>query len=331
MKVKLSKFVPRVITGKTGVCYFAITHNCNAKCVTCSIHKIKNKPFLELSDIKKAIDKLDQIGITYLQLTGGEPLLHPKIVDIVKYGNSKGIIVQVVSNGSLLNRTIIERLAKANLSGIAISIDHFDQELFNKMRGIPNLFSRIEQGIKILKEYNIDHQASVTITRKNFQHLDKLCEMLTKLDFEAISFCYPITSTESSFQIGSDSNTIRFSREEKLFIFNKIIELKKKFKIFNSIYSLKNIIKFLNNERVDYNCVSGYKIFYLDWNLTLFRCHTRDENFGNILELEDFKFKRRECNKCMIECCRDPSIYFHGFRSIMPITELLLFNVKKSI
>lgn len=220
MKINYQEILLKILRKKTAICYFAITHNCNARCKSCSMWRIKPEKFLDISKIKKAIDKLDKIGVIYIQITGGEPLLYPKIDQVIKYIKSKGIITHVVTNGSLLNQENIKKISEAGIDGVAISVDHFDKKTLNEVRGIDNLSKKIENGIKLLKKFNIDFQASVTITKKNYKDLDKLCMVLNQMGFEMISFCYPITSTNSSFKIGSDDTSIRFDKKEKIYILN---------------------------------------------------------------------------------------------------------------
>jgi len=71
---------------------------------------------------RTVIDRLG--GISEVTLTGwGEPLLHPKIVEMVKYAKEKGKWVSLTSNGSLLTENLAKQLTQAGLDSISISID----------------------------------------------------------------------------------------------------------------------------------------------------------------------------------------------------------------
>ena len=66
------------------VCEFALTNCCTCKCSFCGIWSQKKKVVIDKEKAFMAIDKLAGWGVSHFTLTGGEPLLHPNIVDIVR-------------------------------------------------------------------------------------------------------------------------------------------------------------------------------------------------------------------------------------------------------
>lgn len=85
--------------------YFAILYKCNQSCLGCPCGKDTFKgQYLSLEDIKKKVEiyleKNDKISVT---LSGGEPLLHEEIFDILKYLTEKSIYVTILTNGEMLS------------------------------------------------------------------------------------------------------------------------------------------------------------------------------------------------------------------------------------
>ena len=103
---------------------FFISNKCNHSCIGChskSLHKSK----VEFLDIKKGCEVLDEakeFGIKGIEISGGgEPLLHPDIVEFVEYANSKGLKSGLLTNGTVFNKDNIESLVK-NLLFIRIAL-----------------------------------------------------------------------------------------------------------------------------------------------------------------------------------------------------------------
>jgi radical SAM protein with 4Fe4S-binding SPASM domain len=113
------------------------TNNCNLRCVMCGRNWMKEKlGYMDWELFKKIIDegakyKLPSIKLNYR----GEPLLHPKVVEMVRYAKGKGILeVQFNTNGFLLDEKMAEKLIDAGLDRIIFSFDAARRDTYNKIR-----------------------------------------------------------------------------------------------------------------------------------------------------------------------------------------------------
>ena len=79
------------------LCNYYITTKCNARCAFCDIYK-KKGIHANLNDIKSNLHDLKKLGIRFIDFTGGEPLLHPYIHDILKCAKKMGFITTVTTN-----------------------------------------------------------------------------------------------------------------------------------------------------------------------------------------------------------------------------------------
>lgn len=59
-------------------------------------------------------------------------------------------------------------------------------------------------------------------------------------------------------------------------------------------------------------CVGGYKYFYLDWNLDIWRCEAWKEPLGSVFDLDRIPDRREQCNACMMACYRNASMMMHA-------------------
>jgi MoaA/NifB/PqqE/SkfB family radical SAM enzyme len=96
---------------------------CNLSCTYCSEYDDISDP-VPLEEMYRRIDKLAALGTTLIVISGGEPLLHPQMDDIIRRVKSHGMIAGMITNGYLLVPERIERLNRAGLDHLQISIDN---------------------------------------------------------------------------------------------------------------------------------------------------------------------------------------------------------------
>ena len=102
--------------------HLALTHRCNLLCTFCHIpeERIQEQ---NTEGMKRIIDRLDQMGIAYLSISGGgEPLLRREFAEILNHAADKGLFVKTTSNGTMPRAKYAELLA-SRVSEIAISLD----------------------------------------------------------------------------------------------------------------------------------------------------------------------------------------------------------------
>ena len=96
---------------------------CNLACKYCNEFDDFSKP-IPLETMKRRIDDLARLGTTIVTLSGGEPLLHPELDEIIAHMRKYSIIAGMITNGYLLTTDRIKRLNRAGLDHLQISIDN---------------------------------------------------------------------------------------------------------------------------------------------------------------------------------------------------------------
>jgi len=99
------------------------TRRCNLSCSYCNEFDRSSDP-VPLEDLRQRIDKLAELGTAIITLSGGEPLLHPHVDEIVHHIRRRGAIATLITNGYLLTSATIEKLNAAGLDSMQISIDN---------------------------------------------------------------------------------------------------------------------------------------------------------------------------------------------------------------
>src|SRR6516225_12296298 len=141
--------------GGPGLCHFAITSACNARCDFCSFARDRlpamSRHSVTLDEAKLAADILNRNGVRFLHFTGGEPLVHRDFTAMVAHAAQIGMVPTLVTNGALLTPKRIDLLADAGLATVYISIDAASRTMHDANRGLPGLSGRIRRANAALK------------------------------------------------------------------------------------------------------------------------------------------------------------------------------------
>jgi MoaA/NifB/PqqE/SkfB family radical SAM enzyme len=104
---------------------------CNLSCAYCNEYDKVSKP-VDLQEMYRRIDHLGRLGTAMIGISGGEPLTHPELDDIIRRMRGTGAIAGMITNGYLLNVERIERLNRAGLDHMQISIDNVEPDEISK-------------------------------------------------------------------------------------------------------------------------------------------------------------------------------------------------------
>ncbi|MGA9627350.1 MAG: radical SAM protein, partial [Bryobacteraceae bacterium] len=96
---------------------------CNLACAYCNEYDDHSKP-VALEVMCQRLDRLADLGTTIVTISGGEPLLHPDLDAILARIRRHGMIAGLITNGYLLTAERIQRLNRAGLEHLQISIDN---------------------------------------------------------------------------------------------------------------------------------------------------------------------------------------------------------------
>lgn len=100
---------------------------CNLSCSYCNEYDGSSAP-IETAEMLRRIDKLAELGTTIVTASGGEPLLHPDLEEIIRRIRSHGMIATAITNGYPLNPQRIRSLNRAGLDYLQLSIDNLEPD-----------------------------------------------------------------------------------------------------------------------------------------------------------------------------------------------------------
>ncbi|MFC2140513.1 radical SAM protein [Candidatus Auribacterota bacterium] len=135
---------------------------CNLKCIACWCHSsdvaelglspLEKKELLSLEKIQQLIETLAPLGLREVQISGGgEPFLHPHILEILKIIKQNGIRVNIITNFTLMTEAIVKRLVELKVDYITASIWAGTKETYAKLHPDtdPNIFFHIKEMLKL--------------------------------------------------------------------------------------------------------------------------------------------------------------------------------------
>jgi len=96
---------------------------CNLACEYCNEYDDFSKP-VPTDEMFRRVDKLAELGTSVITISGGEPLLHPELDEVIRRIRKNGMIAGLITNGYLLVAERIQRLNRAGLEWLQISIDN---------------------------------------------------------------------------------------------------------------------------------------------------------------------------------------------------------------
>src|SRR5437868_11274005 len=120
---------------------------CNLACEYCNEYDDFSKP-VPLELMFKRVDKLGELGTSVVTISGGEPLLHPELDDIISRIRKNRSVAGMITNGYLLMPDRIERLNKAGLEWLQISIDNVNPDDVSKKS-----LKVLDKKLQMLAEY----------------------------------------------------------------------------------------------------------------------------------------------------------------------------------
>ncbi len=173
--------------------YFYLTEGCNLACRHCWLspkHQDHQTtyPMLPLELFKKIITEAKPLGLAGVKLTGGEPLMHPRITDIISAVKEEGLGLSIETNGLLCTPQLAEAMATLKRPLISVSLDGQDAETHDWIRGIKGSFDAAVKGIQNLVNAGIKPQIILTVMKQNAGQLEGLVQLADNLGAESVKF-----------------------------------------------------------------------------------------------------------------------------------------------
>ncbi len=241
----------RLVDRKPLQCSLYVTDRCNLDCSYCTEYD-NSQPHPPLEDLKKWLRKIRELGTMRIALVGGEPLLHPDIVELVRYCRELGFATSLTTNGFLLTRSRLKELEEAGLQVMQISVDRMTPSPITK-KSFKTILPKLD--------YFKDSKISLHITGVLCQ--DTLPESTAVLE-TGLARGIP---TEVRLVHADPKSFYRVQRGSpealKNFIEWMIQRKQNGEKIHTNEAILDYQLSLLKGEPTEWTCAAGYKLFFV--------------------------------------------------------------------
>ena len=311
------------------------------------------------------IHKIARFGINHIHILGGEPFMADGLFDLLSYANSKGILITINTNGTLLSSSVIDKLIELNVSQLTISLDGSTEQENDAIRGIGNfntVIRNIGRTVSKITENNSDMiiQVATVITKLNLKSIHKMPRVLRDLNVKYLN----ILKLYECGNAISNEDSLYISNEEYLMALQKLmieayrngisLQIDCKPKVLE-LLSLRFGFK-VNLDSEFSGCNAGKKILYMDNRGDIYPCgpfshisNITDRRLrANIFNtdcndqlttleesvrkrIQEFTLTEEVCKTCrFVSCCSGCAICYNGYDKLCE-TAMNLYSTKASL
>ena len=280
-----------------------LTPNCNMRCIHCYMKETMEEKCLNTEQIKLIIDKIAAKGVLFLFFTGGEILTRKDFSEIYVYAKRKGLIINLLTNGVLINEELVKIFDKYPPANVSISVYGANTASYNLVTSTRNNFDRLMKNIALLKKYNIHTELKYIGMKENEGEMESIKKIAEEYgtDFLSAFQLFPTLKCDTSIYKHRIDNSEIVKIEKQNF---------ERVKMWSSNVNRENPYK--NKENVPlFKCEIGMTTFLIDYRGFLNPCNkARIEEYNLLYDdftiaWKDFaKFKKilapknEACRKC---------------------------------
>jgi MoaA/NifB/PqqE/SkfB family radical SAM enzyme len=291
------------------LCNYYVTYKCNAYCTFCHFaahDNFVNTPFAKLDDFKSNLRQISELGVKFIDLTGGEPLLHKEIHLMAEFAKEYKMQTSITTN-ALLYPKFAEKLA-GKIDLLHFSLDSPDEEEHNQIRKV-DCYKFVMKSIDIAKSLGEFPDILFTVTNDTYKKLPRMHEIAQKTNL--VLLVNPVFSYFGNPGLNNDAiDFIEEYTNDKL-----------------DIYLNKGFMKLRRNGGNDINnpsCKAVSRVIVISpYNEIILPCyHFGNERIKIDKPIEEIRvsekvkhFQKMEgrfdfCNGCAVNCYFEPSFAF---------------------
>ena len=156
------------------LCNYYVTYRCNATCSFCDIWE-QPSPMINLDDARCNLDDLRRLGVKIIDFTGGEPLLHTGLHDLLAMAKERGFFTTVTTNGLLYPKRAQALAGLVDLLHFSIdSSDPAEHDASRGVRCVDKLMASIETALALGEHPDL----LFTVTNDNVHQLAEVYERI---------------------------------------------------------------------------------------------------------------------------------------------------------
>jgi len=293
-----------LLTGErayTGPFYVTVdvTRRCNLTCLGCRYHSSLvtlpapgDQTVLDISFdlVEKLLEEVAAMGTTVISFMGeGEPMLHPRLQDLISTAKALGLQVTLITNGTLLDEARIHSLIDSRLDLLRVSlwassIEEFEQ---NCPGTNPDYFRKVVNGLRLLSVLKAEEKSKFPsvhlhqpINKNNFQKIDAMADLAYETGCNASSFS-PFLSHRGRL------DPYALSAEEEKSLCLSLVKMKKRLNSFSMEHNIdETLLRYRIGEAVwnKLPCYVGWLHARIKVDGTVLPCGPWNQPLGHLKE-----------------------------------------------
>lgn len=207
------------------LCNYYVTYRCNAKCHFCDIWE-KPSPYITIEQAEENFKALKKLGVRVIDFTGGEPLLHQQLHQLLSLAKAYGFITTVTTNGLLYPKRAHQ--LKGLIDMLHFSLDSSDATKHDTGRGV-QCFDKVMESIEIAISLGEKPDILFTVMDDNVDEIEAIYQTITAPN-KLILILNPL------FEYGGIGNELskhtlsvlgKWSSKKRVFLNDALISLRK--------------------------------------------------------------------------------------------------------
>ena len=172
--------------------YINPTKYCNLGCSHCWVSPPRKESLdgageeMSMGEIIGIVKEAKKLGMNYVKLTGGEPLLRRDIGELLEFCAGSDIEVDIETNGTLISEAAAKMLKRNKVRSVSVSLDSPFEEKNDAFRGKKGAFRQAVHGIMALVDEGIFPQVIISLHRNNMKDMLYFAELMARLGVRAI-------------------------------------------------------------------------------------------------------------------------------------------------
>jgi SynChlorMet cassette radical SAM/SPASM protein ScmF len=174
--------------------YLYLTSGCNLRCSHCwltpnFVPKIEEAPDgITADDVRKIIKEGRPMGLCNIKLTGGEPFINREVFEIIEVISSEELVLDIETNGTLIDEKAANFLKEHNASTVSVSIDSFGPAFHDAFRGVEGAWEDAVRGVECMVSERLNVQIIMSLVGDNCGDIEGIVEMAKRLKANSVKF-----------------------------------------------------------------------------------------------------------------------------------------------
>ncbi len=302
-----------------------LTERCNSRCTTCDYWKrnVRAKDELSLKDIERIAGDLAAMGTRMVALSGGEPTLREDLAAIVRAFKQRDFLVQITTNGLLLDTERGEALLRSGIDRITVSLDSHLPPRYTQIRGVDAAQDLLRRLTTLLaRAPRPIVETNTVLMAQNLDEAPATLEHLLGLGIDGVNLSPAVVEGDNNVLDGDKPDLLPTDDTRVMRTVERLIELKRRepVRMRPSVAFLEGIVPYFRDpRRPAFDCWAGYVSIDVYQDGTVRLCgstapigNARD-GLRRVWEGALAETRRREmlagrCPGCHVSCKAEPSI-----------------------